>query len=195
MDRQNFFAVGALEKLQGEITIIDSEAIVTSVSADGGLKARSDEASKLQATLLVGGEVPNWKSVEIPNELSGEYLESFILLHAERLGVQIDRPFPFLIEGAFSQVRLHVIHGACPVHARTRNKPIPPGKQPFEYEFDQLDGQLFGIFARNAAGKLTHPGTSMHAHMVYSDDSSQQVTGHLEAFHVDASSTLRLPAK
>jgi cytochrome c peroxidase len=194
-DRPNFYGVGALEKLQGEITIIDSKPIVTSVTSDGALTSRSDEATKLQATLLVGGEVPRWTSVTTPNELKGEALESFILLNAERLGVQTDRPFPFLIEGAFSKVCLHVIHGACPVHARTRNKPIPQGQQPFEHEFAKLDGQLLGIFARNAAGKLTHPGTSMHAHMVYSDDSAQQVTGHLEGFHVDASSTLRLPAK
>jgi cytochrome c peroxidase len=193
--RPNFYGVGALEKLQGEITIIDSKPIVTSVIADGVLASRSDEASKLHATLLVGGEVAKWTSVTIPSELSGEALESFILLNAERLGIQTDRPFPFLIDGAFSKVRLHVIHGACPVHARTRNKPIPQGHQHFEHEFAKLDGQLLGIFARNAAGKLTHPGTSMHAHMVYSDKTAQQVTGHLEAFSVDASNTLRLPAK
>lgn len=193
-DRPNFYGVGALEKLQGEITIIDSKPIVTSVTSDGALTSRNDEATKLQATLLVGGGVPKWTSVTIPGDLFGEALESFILLNSERLGVQTDRPFPFLIDGAFSKVRLHVIHGACPVHARTRNKPIPEGQQPFEQEVAKLDGQLVGIFARNAAGKLTHPGTSMHAHMVYSNDSAQQVTGHLEAFRVDASSTLRLPA-
>lgn len=195
MARPNFYAVGALEKLQGEITVINSKVIVSSVTSAGALVSRSDEAGKLQATLLVGGEVPNWRSVTIPKELSGEAMESFILLNAERLGVLTDRPFPFLIEGAFSKVRLHVINGACPVHARARNKPIPQGQQPFEHEFATLDGQLLGIFARNAAGKLTHPGTSMHAHMVYSDETAQQITGHIESFTVDVSSTLRLPAK
>jgi alpha-acetolactate decarboxylase len=51
-DRPNFYGVGALEKLQGEITVIDSKAVVISVLADGTLTSRSHEATKLHATLL-----------------------------------------------------------------------------------------------------------------------------------------------
>lgn len=195
VDRPNFYAVGALEQLQGEVTILASQLFVTCVLPEGTLTSRSDLAESLQATLLVGGEVPMWTSVPIPEPLSGAALESFILRHAETLGIETKHPFPFLIEGPFSKVRLHVINGACPVHARTRKKPIPQEQQPFEHEFAKLDGQLLGIFAQNAAGKLTHPGTSMHAHLVFVDDAGQQITGHVEAFQVEGSSTLRLPSK
>lgn len=58
VDRPNFYGVGALKKLQGEVTISDCKAILISVFADDALASSGDKASELLEALLVGGEVP-----------------------------------------------------------------------------------------------------------------------------------------
>ena len=191
--RPHFYGVGALEKLQGEITIVDSQPFVSMVTADGMPKSLSARASGLQATLLVGAEVSDWASFEIPEAMSSGKVEAWIQIHAERLGFEPSEPFPFLIDGEFVDCRLHIINGACPVHAKRQNKSIPTGSKPYEVELKSVQGKVVGVFARNAAGKLTHPGTSVHAHIVYQDNNGEFLTGHLEYFGAQSGARLQLP--
>jgi len=58
---------------------------------------------------------------------------------------------------------------------------------------EQLEGRVVGFFATNAAGRLTHPGTRLHAHLIYSAATEPLATGHLESFGVQAGAVLRLP--
>lgn len=191
----HFYGVGALEKLEGEVTIIDSHPYVSSVTQARTPKSVYEKSSDTQATLLVGSIVREWTSIDFPKPLSGESMENWIQSQAERVGIDIASPFPFMIEGELSDLRFHIINGACPVHAKRHNKPIPPERSPFEIELESADGQVVGVFARNAAGKLTHPGTSVHAHIVYESKAGETVTGHLEHFVAKAGAKLKLPMK
>ena len=104
------------------------------------------------------------------------------------------KPFVFTIEGEFRQLRLHVINGACPVHARIHQTKIPQGKQPYEREFTRLRGRLVGIYADNAVGELTHPAMKTHLHVVFVDETTgKQLTGHIESTGVFSGATLKLP--
>lgn len=191
----HFYGVGALERLEGEITIIDSHPYVSSVSESGTPKSVYKQSSDLQATLLVGSVVLEWTSSDVPASLSGKALENWIQSQAERVGIDTSQPFPFMIEGGLSDLRFHIINGACPVHAKRHNKPLPTERTPFEQVLESVDGQVLGIFARDAAGKLTHPGTSVHAHLVYEPQPGETVTGHLEHFGVQAGAKLKLSMK
>lgn len=191
--RSSFYGVGALERLQGEVTIVDSQPFVSTVTADGQPKTLNEDANDLQATLLVGAEVSEWASIEIPSSMASDKLETWIQMQAERLGLKAGNPFPFLIEGEISDSRLHIINGACPVHAKRQNKSIPADSKPFEVVMKSVQAKVVGVFAKNAAGKLTHPGTSMHAHIVYQDSAGVFLTGHLESFGVQSGAILKLP--
>ena len=193
LENPDLCGVGALERLRGEISIVDGTLVVTAVDSDGKLKSFNDQARSLQATLFVGGSVKKWQVVPLGEAVGPNDFDKLIGEQATALGIDPSRPFLFLIEGKFTVVRLHVINGACPLHARLRNKPIEEGQKPFEREFERVSGKLVGVFARDAVGKLTHPATSVHAHLVFEDQDGQVLTGHLERVGVARDATLRLP--
>jgi hypothetical protein len=53
--------------------------------------------------------------------------------------------------------------------------------QPFESGMSSVWGKIVDVFANDAVGKLTHPATPTHCHLVFTDPlSGKTVTGHLE---------------
>lgn len=189
----NFYGVGALENLKGEITILDSEAIVTGVSEDGSPRSLAEPAS-LKAAMLVGQSVDEWKSIPLPEAILHEDIDQAISKKAVAESIDLTRPFPFVIEGTFEDVRLHVINGACPIRARMKKLEIPKEESPFEFESGTITGTLVGIYAEDSVGKLTHPDTSIHAHLLYKDPATgETVTGHIEQVGLGADTVLKLP--
>jgi len=189
----HFYGVGAMEALQGEITILDSEAIVTAVAGDGLPQPMESAAAK--AALLVGQSIERWMDLAVAEEVSPGQLDETIEVMAARRGIDVSKPFVFVIEGEFREVRLHIINGACPVHARKRKLDIAEENRPFELDMDRVNGTLVGVYAADSAGKLTHPGTSIHAHLIYIDKkTSKRITGHIEQAGLTKGAILRLPA-
>lgn len=190
--KPHFYGVGALEGLQGEITIADSAAMVTTVGQDG--QCQSLPPAGAQATMLVGQSVEAWESTVIPETVAHDRFDNVIRSAASRARLDGSKPFVFLVEGEFVNVRLHVIHGACPIHARMKKIALDPAQQPFELDAERVKGTLVGVYAEDAVGRLTHPATSVHAHLVYTDSKTgERVTGHLEQVGLAAGATLRLP--
>ncbi len=191
LDRPSFFGVGALEGLEGEITILDSAAVVTSVGPDGGLEPRTPAG--LQATLLVGRSISEWTTTTLEAAVSPDRLDAAIAA-AGGVGLDPAAPFMFVVEGALTDVRLHVINGACPVHARMKKLTLGEDERPFELEAAALTGTVVGVYAARSAGELTHPATGVHAHLIWADEATgQRVTGHLERFGLAPGAVVRLP--
>lgn len=190
--RPNFFGVGAVEGLQGEITIYDSRPIVTGHSRSGRLQDLSSE--DLEATLLAGAPVDVWARHVFDEPIATNDFDETLGALAVEKGLDPNGPFVFVVERQFSNVRLHVVNGACPVHARMKNVDLGEEERPFEMDTTSIAGKLVGVYARNAVGELTHPATSVHAHLVFEDQTTGlEVTGHLERFGVLAGAVLRLP--
>lgn len=190
--RPHFYGVGALEGLAGEITIQDSVATVTGVTPDGWPKALPPTG--MQATMLAGESVEAWTSQTLDKAVSPRQFDEAIASAASRAGIDDATPFIFTIEGEFTNVRLHIIHGACPLHARMKKLELPPSERPFELEAKTLAGTLVGVYATDSVGKLTHPATTTHAHIIYVDqETGQRVTGHLEHVGLAPGAVLKLP--
>lgn len=190
----HFFGVAALERLQGEITIFDSEVTVTGVAAGGKLEAVPGE--DLQATLLVGARIPAWTEAKVASATPPGDFDRLIGDAATRSGLDISKPFVFTLEGEFSDVRVHVINGACPMHARLKKIEIPKEQKPFEREYKTIRGRVVGVYASDAVGKLTHPATSTHVHLLFQDKTAgeKQATAHVEQIGLAPGTVLRLPA-
>jgi hypothetical protein len=136
--------------------------------------------------------VTAWTDHPVAGDIAPEGLDDAIAAAAGAEGT--DEPFVFLVEGAFRDVRLHVIHGACPLHARRNGVELAAGEQPFAGEWDRLEGTLVGVYAENAAGEITHPGTRTHSHLVFTDErTGKRITGHLERVGIEAGAVLRIP--
>ncbi len=191
--RPHFFAVGALEQLKGEVTIDDGRITITGVDPQGAVKL-VEEANNQQATMLVGAYNSSWQRHVVSKDVTPANFDDFIATTAAMAGVDTETPFVFRFEGEFTDVHLHVINGACPLHARMRKIELPPAKQPYESNLPMINGRLIGVFARDAVGKLTHPDTSTHVHILFEDDTTgQQMTGHVEQVGLPAGAVLMLP--
>ena len=113
---------------------------------------------------------------------------------AANAGRNLEQPFVFTIEGDFKNLRLHVINGACPLHARMHKVELPEESRPFEGDMDAVSGRIVGVFAEDAVGRLTHPATSTHTHVLFDDPATgKTVTGHVEKMDVAEGATLRFP--
>jgi alpha-acetolactate decarboxylase len=193
-ERPHFFGVAALERLAGEATIYDGTVTVTMVDAKGRLKPSDDSATDRQATLLVGAYVPSWTEHKVLENVGPDEFDRYISDVASRSGIDTSTPFVFTVAGEFSDVRLHVINGACPLHARMKKIEIPKENRPFEAEFETIRATMVGVFAKDAVGDITHPATSTHTHLLFQDtDSGKMVTGHVERAGLCKGTVLRLP--
>ena len=94
--KKNFYALGAVENLKGEIQIFNSKP-TNSFVLDSSL--RIDESFNLKAALLVYAEVEEWKSYSIEKVTNKKDLESAIFKMAKTNGIDTEKPFPFLLEG------------------------------------------------------------------------------------------------
>ena len=52
----------------------------------------------------------------------------------------------FRMVGNFQEVNMHVINGACPVHARIRNLPIAESERPSEIHLKRVEGEVVGVW-------------------------------------------------
>ncbi|EMI41513.1 acetolactate decarboxylase [Rhodopirellula sp. SWK7] len=190
--RPHFYGVAALEELEGEVTIDDGKITITGVDRNGEMKPITSQGSE-QATMLVGAYVPTWVRHKVTSKVDPDQFDRFVAETASSMGIDITNPFLFRVEGEFTDVRLHVIHGACPIHARMTKVELPQDKKAFECDLPSIRGTLIGVYAKDAVGSLTHPATSTHVHILYEDpDTGAKVTAHVERIGLVEGSILML---
>jgi alpha-acetolactate decarboxylase len=194
VEQPHFFGVAALEQLAGEATIHDGKVTITRVDAAGRLEPSDASGTDAQATLLIGAYVPSWTEHNVVKDVGPAEFDQYIADVASRAGIKTSKPFVFTVEGNFTKVRLHVIHGACPMHARLKKIELPKELRPFEADLDNVPGTIVGVSAKDAVGDITHPATSTHAHLLFRDKvSGKMVTGHVEQVGVLKGAIVRLP--
>lgn len=192
--REHFYGVGAAEGLQGEATIIDGTITLTTVDLAGRLQSSDRTAVERKATLLVGAYVNSWTKQTIEKTVAAKDFDQYIANAATKVGANVKEPFVFTINGKFSNVRLHVINGACPIRARMKKENLSNDKKPFESDLSVVSGTIVGVYAADSVGKLTHPSTSTHCHLVYTDPiTGKRVTAHLEQLAIQAGAQLSVP--
>ena len=192
--RPHFYGVGALKELTGEATIVDGNVTITRVDDNGQLKASEAKPVEESATLLVGAYVPAWTKHKVAKDVLPDDFDKYIADQAKSAGISVSDPFVFTVEGEFRDVRLHVINGACPLHARLKKIDLPKENQPFEAELEQVRGTIVAVYAKDAVGDITHPATATHMHLVFKEEKSgKMVTGHLEQVGLMEDAILRFP--
>ena len=154
LDPNHLYALGAVENLKGEILILDGRPYVSS-EKEGDVHI--DESYNHAATLLVASYVEAWDSVLVEGEL-----EDFISTAANSHGLDIEKPFPFLLKGDFDQIKWHVINW-------------PEGDQVHTHEKHQTSGPhgvlknqpavVLGFFSKHHQGVFTHHSTHLHMHV------------------------------
>lgn len=185
---ESLIAVGAVEGLAGEITVVDGTYRVTGVT-DGKTHTKSqDKAINTNATLLTAAHVERWSTQTV--HADGRELEEVVRDAAAASGINLEDPFAFVVEPALADLSIHVINGYCPVG----KDPKQVGTEPWRWEGKDIKGaKLVGFYAQGKAGVMTHHGTSIHAHAVLTID-EQVVSSHVEEASLTGELVVRLPA-
>jgi len=181
------YAVGAIEHGRGEITVLDGK-VYLDYGMDGMGQSIHTIPEGEKAVLLAVSQVEQWQSFTIENALNQEELFLEILGLAMDADLDVDRPFPFLLEGSFDQLQIHVINERNPAFTGHG------WKEKFYYQYRELrknqQGTVIGFYSALQQGVYTHPGESWHLHVVIKDEN---IGAHVDGIVGGSNLRLKLP--
>lgn len=184
-DSEHFYALGALENLEGEIQVFDSKPFNTMV-VDSTLAFHRSFDRK--ATLLVHATVKEWKSIAIPDAIESHAdLEAYLERAAKEHNIPTSSPFPFLIEGTIKSFDWHVINWKKGDTEHSHAKHISSGLHGTE---KNREVELLGFYSDAHHAVFTHHTTNMHIHVKTSDDA---LAGHVDDLTLGKGMLLKLP--
>lgn len=194
--RKGLYAMGPIDGLDGEITIFDSRPYITKVR---GKDYIVDNTLKHGAFFLVWTERTKWQDVPVPAAVKGYVdLQKFVKAQAQAAGIDIAKPFPFLLAGTPVEIKWHINVD------RTEGKPITnelflKSKEPFVTKNEPVD--IIGFYSERHAGVFltkyapaikedSGMENAIHIHLV---SRTGRAAGHIDNITFGEGMVLRLP--
>ncbi len=194
--RKGLYAMGPIDGLDGEITVFDSKPFITKVRGAGYVM---DNTFRHGAFFLVWTEQTKWKDVPMPSNVKGYVdLQHFVKAQAQSAGIDVTKPFPFLLSGTPVEIKWHINVD------RTGGKPINKelfmkSKEPFVTKNEPVD--IIGFYSEHHAGvfltqytPVIKEGSGMqnaiHIHLV---SRTSKAAGHIDDITLGENMLLRLP--
>jgi acetolactate decarboxylase len=180
----HLYALGPLENLRGEVTIIDGSPLITTLP---GGAMRVERSFDHRACFLVHAEVPRWQWIDQRAELAA-WAELVPLLRRAASGAGLDAggPLPFRITG-------HA--GAGTVHVLDRRDEQPHSPERHEaikvrFPLATEDVEVIGFHSDQHHGVFVPKDSPVHAHLAAR---GRAFAGHVDALRLDAGWRLGLP--
>jgi acetolactate decarboxylase len=181
----SFYGLGPLEKVTGEVTILDSSPFVARVQEDGTLSVESSFDNR--ACFLVYSQVPRWQKVSLPEDIIDEKtLERELPELVAQYGIDPEAPFPFLLKGQPDRVVFHVLN-------KTDDETHSPElheKAKIKYTIEDTGIEVIGFYSTNHRGIFTPGHSSIHIHLKSEDGT---LSGHVDALTFPQGLDLYLP--
>ena len=180
----HLYAIGALEGLAGEITVIAGEVWI-SMPGDGpgGVVTERGAYSERGAVLLVESHVEDWHERTIARGVQLEELAE-VVLAARPAGMAV----AFVLEGR-ATIEGHVVDGRKlepgSDHAAHRRASVRVGTE-------SEPAVAVGFASRSHEGVFTHRGESLHVHALLPE---RGLTVHVDSMQLEPGARLRLPAR
>tara|TARA_B110000503_G_scaffold65981_1_gene103578 strand:- start:749 stop:1474 length:726 start_codon:yes stop_codon:yes gene_type:complete len=183
-NKKHFYALGAVGNLKGEIQIFDGKPS-NSFVIDSSLLIK--DSYNLKAALLVYAEVEEWDITKISNITTKDDLEKTIFEIAKSIGINTEKPFPFLLEGTVESLGWHVINWkeGDTVHNHKKHK-----EAGLNGTLRNTGVEILGFYSTKHKAVFTHHTTNMHMHFKTDDNS---VAGHIDDLKLENQFTLKLP--
>jgi alpha-acetolactate decarboxylase len=182
------YGLGALADLQGEILVWDGRVLITldeSVSGSTQPPGVDD-----QAALLVTSQIKELEQTRVPSDMTQREFERFVLDSARSRGIDIKKPFPFIVTGEITQYAWHVVTGTAKGHGAGAQHGQGHASNRI-FSGAETKGRLVGFYsAEELEGVVSHPGERFHVH--YADD-NLKISGHLDSYGVRRGAILNLP--
>ncbi len=182
---EHLYAIGAIENLKGEIQIFNSKPSNTMVN-DSSLTF--DNSFSKKATLLVYASVSKWKTITIPDTIKTfEQLEIYIDKTAKENNINVNEPFPFLIEGTPKSFDWHVINWKTGDTEHSHKKHVNSG---LHGTINNQQAEMLGFYSNSHHAIFTHHTTNMHIHVKTADN---KIAGHVDGLTLGKGMVLKLP--
>jgi acetolactate decarboxylase len=194
--RKSLYGMGPIDGLDGEITIFDSKPYITQVR---GTDYIIDNTFKHGAFFLVWTEQTKWQDVPVPNTVKGYVdLQTFVKAQAQAAGIDVTKPFPFLLAGTPVEIKWHINVD------RTEGKSITKelfvkSKAPFITKNEPVDIIGFysdhhvGVFLAEYAPAIKEGSgikNAIHIHLI---SRTSKASGHIDDITFGEGTMLRLP--
>jgi acetolactate decarboxylase len=183
-NNEHLYALGAVENLKGEIQIFDSKPS-NSFVIDNILQIKN--SYNLKASLLVYAEVEEWTTSEVSNITTKSDLEEQIFETAKSNGINIEKPFPFLLEGTIASLDWHVINWKDNDTIHSHKKHTESG---LNGTLNNKHVEILGFYSTKHKTVFTHHTTNMHMHFKTNENS---LAGHIDDLKLSETLTLKLP--
>jgi acetolactate decarboxylase len=187
---KNLIGLGSLSALRGEIVIIPNEIWVAYPHENGALRANELGAADETAAFLVTASVANWQTLPLPEDTAFSELPDAIEKLGESGGLNVERPFPFLIEGSFANLALKVVDGR-PFQGQSSLTLEALDVAAAKAKFAAVDGVIVGFFGNQDQPEFLHPGQRLHLHAVLR---REMQAGHVDRVDLARGITVRVPA-
>jgi hypothetical protein len=182
--RSHVYAVGPVQHLGGEITVIDSVPYAVEI-VEGKLKVTS--TWEYQPPFLVYSEVAKWRKIAIPGSVrSYAEFEKWLGAAAAQQGIGEDRPFAFRIRARPTTLTVTVMNR--PASAIPGDKPTRAYQT--TWNIGGQDTDFVGFYSTQHAGVFLGAGEKVHIHALTHD---RTVAGHVQDFTLPPGSELFLP--
>jgi alpha-acetolactate decarboxylase len=183
-NKKHLYALGAVENLKGEIQIFDGKPS-NSFVIDTTLQIKA--SFNLKAALLVYAEVEAWDITKISTITTKNDLEATIFETAKSNGINIEKPFPFLLEGTIASLDWHVINWKDndTIHNHAKHK-----ASGLNGTLKNREVQIIGFYSTKHKAVFTHHTTNMHMHFKTGDNA---IAGHIDDLLLDHQLILKLP--
>jgi acetolactate decarboxylase len=184
-NRQGLMALGPIEDMKGEITILDG-VIYTGTMENEQAVYRKD--SVVRAVFLAYGNADQYQNINIEKSIQGlKGVENLVREQAVQNGLDLEKSFPFYMEAQVSDLDYHIIfkegkemHGHKD-HQKAKKK----------FKLDNLKVKVVGVWANSQEeGIYTHDGSRIHLHFV---NEETLASGHVDDIKIQLGSTLFLP--
>lgn len=184
LPHKHLFAIGVMDSLRGEIVIANGKALVSSIQ---NTYVRTDTTFNHEATMLVYAYVKNWKEVTIEQDLNNtEELEALVKRLASKHGIDISRPFPFMVKAWVRNINYNVIDWQPGIsHTAETHKQFA-----HDLYHSATTVMLAGFYSENHKGVFTPFDSKILVHAV----TSNPITcGHLESIETFGKMAIYFP--
>lgn len=198
---ENLYAIGPVEHLDGEITVLDGKPYIGKVNEKD--KVHIQHSLDVKAPILVYSNVKKWRSFNFDHDAATmSELEKKIESAAKKAGLDVEKPFPFLIQGAPSEITFHIVRrknestaspGSHDDHGTHHRKKEGHGHGSAAnmslFSKKKSSGTVLGFFSKKHQGIYTHHDSFVHMHFL---TDSKQETGHVDALKVNKDDGLQI---
>jgi acetolactate decarboxylase len=182
---KGLMALGPIEDMKGEITILDGE-IYTGIIENDSAVFRKD--SVVKAVFLAYGKAEQYEPVKLKESIQGlKSVENLVREQALENGLDIEKSFPFSMEVEVSGLDYHIMSKKGKgMHGHEEHQ-----KAKKKFKLDHAKVKIVGVWANSQEeGIYTHNGSRIHLHFV---NEETMASGHVDDIKILKGSVLNLP--